>query len=334
MIVANKAIEFGSRMLSEIQTAKKVCLTTHIHPDGDGLCACLAVKRIFRHLGVDADFVVDDLNLDRYAFLQVYDNVKAFDKDMQYDLVFVIDLHDYQRMGERLQLVKTADKVFVLDHHEIEDDMMDCAANWVDSDAVCSGWMLYEMFKAEISKMAAEDKVYVGNCLYTTLLNDTNNFTNANTDANAYDLAKAVCEYGVKSYQIHRKYMDTRTPPEMRFIGQMLSTLETYEQGTILFMDSTLAMLKENNLDNDATSNMSRWVQDLKGIETIAYFREEAPEVYKLSLRSKIKNVHSIAVKYGGGGHIRASGCSFKGSLNEAKKVMLSEILNAEKLPS
>lgn len=332
MYHSQQAKQFKENLLQEIAKVKSFCLTTHVNPDGDGLCACLALKRILKNMGYEADIVVDDLQLDRYDYMQVYDNVIVNSTDLKYDLVMVIDLHDYQRLEGRLHLAKNAQVVCVLDHHEIENDMMECSFSWVQSSAVCTGWMVFDLFKEEINHLSTEDKVYVGTCLYTTLLNDTNNFTNANTDAHAFALAQAVCDYGVKTFQVYRNYMTSRSPSEMRLIGQVLSTIKYYEQNSILFMHSTLAMLAENNLDTDATSNMTRWVQDLKGVQTICYFREEETGQYRLSLRSKTVNVHSIAIKYNGGGHIQASGCNCSGTLREVEELMLAEIKNAESL--
>ncbi|MFO7659726.1 MAG: DHH family phosphoesterase [Candidatus Cloacimonadaceae bacterium] len=324
--------EFAENLLVSLREAKSICLTTHVHPDGDGLCACLALKRILHSMGYQADFVVDDLNLDRYDYLQVFDHVTVDNEQMNYDLVIVIDLHDYQRLGSRLHLVKSASKVIVLDHHEIQNDMMDCAFAWVDSKAVCTGWMLQEIFQNLIQALPAEDKSYVGMCLYTTLLNDTNNFTNANTDKNAYEMAAQICTYGVRTFLVHRLFMALRTPAEMILIGHVLSTIESFDGERILFMHSTLQMLQELGLTPESTSNLSRLVQNLKGVETTVYFREEEEGSYRLSLRSKTINVNAIAVKYDGGGHLQASGCYIKGSLQKVKDIIKAEILSAQKL--
>jgi len=324
--------EFASKLLTALREAKSICLTTHIHPDGDGLCACLALKRILLNMGYQADFVVDDLNLDRYDYLHIFEHVIVDNERLKYDLVLVIDLHDYQRLGSRLHLVRSADKVVVIDHHEIQNDMMDCAFAWVDSNAICTGWMLHGIFQNLIQALSAEDKAYVGMCLYTTLLNDTNNFTNSNTDKSAYEMAAQICDYGVKTFLVHRLFMASRTPAEMILIGHVLSTIEYLENGRILFMHSTLQMLKELGLTPEATSNLSRLVQNLKGVETSVYFREEEQGKYRLSLRSKTINVNEIAVRFGGGGHLQASGCYIKGSLREVKDIIKTEILSARKL--
>jgi phosphoesterase RecJ-like protein len=326
------AAGFTEKLLLAVNGAKSIGLTTHINPDGDGLCTCLALKRILQHLGYKADIIVDELNLDRYNYLNAIEEVITYNNDMSYELVIIIDLHDYRRLGDRVNLTEKANYVCVIDHHEIEDDLMGCSCSWVEPAAVCTGWMLHEMFKQIIKTLSSEDKLYVGNCLYTTLLNDTNNFTNANTDKHSYELSAAICNYGTKPYMIHRQFMISRTPIEMKLVGEILSTIELYEAGRILFMHSTLEMLSRNNLDDEATSNITRWVQDLKGVETIIYFREENKDNYRLSLRSKTVNVHSIAIQYEGGGHLQASGCHCLGSLADLKLMMLDKISAAEKI--
>ena len=327
-----KQDEFAQNLLSSLREAGTICLTTHINPDGDGLCACLALKRILEHLGYKADFIVDDLNLDRYDYLNIFEHVTIDNVQLDYDLVIVIDLHDYQRLGSRIHLTRTANKIIVIDHHEIQDDMMDCTFAWVDSNAVCTGWMLHEIFRNLIQALPAEDKSYVGMCLYTTLLNDTNNFTNANTDKNAYRFAADICDYGVKPFLVHRLFMASRTPAEMKLIGHVLDTIEMYEADRILFMHSTVQMLQDLNLSTEATSNLNRLVQHVKGVETTVYFREEEDGSFRLSLRSRTVDVHAIAVKYGGGGHLQASGCHLSGSLEEVKSLMLSELRSARQL--
>ncbi len=326
------AADFTTRLMESAKTAKSICLITHINPDGDGLCTCLALKRILKGLGYQSEIVVDELNLDRYDFLNIFDEVIADSPELTYEMAVVIDLHDNGRLGERNHLVTSAKTVLVLDHHEIENDLMNCTYSWIQTSAVCTGWMLHEMFKGTINTMSAEDKLYIGSCLYTTLLNDTNNFANANTDKHAYELSAALCGYGIKPYLIHRTFMVSRTPIEMKLIGEILSTIELHKDGKVLFMHSTLEMLVRNGLDDEATSNITRWVQDLKGVETITYFKEENSNDYRLSLRSKTINVHSIAIQYEGGGHLRASGCHCLGTLPELKVLILDKILSAEKL--
>ena len=52
----------------------------------------------------------------------------------------------------------------------------------------------------------------------------------------------------------------------------------------------------------------------------------ESPNRTRISLRSKGTDVNAIANHFGGGGHIRAAGCTIDGSIDEAKARLLEVI--------
>ena len=55
-----------------------------------------------------------------------------------------------------------------------------------------------------------------------------------------------------------------------------------------------------------------------KGVEVAIFIREDAYSEYKVSMRSNgIVDVSKIAVFFGGGGHVKAAGCSMKGTLHD-----------------
>ena len=54
--------------------------------------------------------------------------------------------------------------------------------------------------------------------------------------------------------------------------------------------------------------------------------KEHEKKVIKASLRAKeYCDVQQIAVKYNGGGHVRAAGCTMNMTMEEAKKILLAE---------
>lgn len=318
--------EFYRILMLEIGKAASIGMTTHAYPDGDGLCVCLALKRILARQGRVSDIIMDNLDLHRYDFLQALEHVRTDSPELRYDLLLVIDVHDRVRLNRRYHLLESARTVIVLDHHEVDDDLIECTHHWIDSSAVCTGWMLHALFGPEIENLGKEDRLYIGNCLYASLLNDTNNFINANTGLQAFDLALAVCRHGVSPADVYKVFMNERTPVEKRLEGQILATLEQVDNGRIVFMHSTLEMLRVNGLGPEATSNLTRLIQDLKGVETAVFFREEHPLRYRLSLRSKTIDVHHIAVRNGGGGHKEAAGCHLDGTLEAVKSMILQEL--------
>ncbi|OQC05937.1 MAG: Bifunctional oligoribonuclease and PAP phosphatase NrnA [Candidatus Cloacimonetes bacterium ADurb.Bin089] len=333
-----KMEDIRNKLLKLISSADRIVITTHINPDGDGYCAALALQRIISYLGKNSLLVTDNDDLSRYNYLQDgKSNEKRFDmlkaEDLNFGLAIVLDCNSYNRLGDRRALIDKAQLTVVLDHHEKENNLIPAELSYIEPSFACVGEMLYALFEPEILEMPNSDCLFIGNCLYTTILNDTNNFVNANTDAAVFIFASKLVSLGIKPNEQYRNFFLQHSAEEMRYIGETLATLELHYQRRILTMYSTVAMSKENNIDPESIMNATRWVQGIKGIEVIIYLREEKEGVYKISLRSENVDVNKIAVLYGGGGHKQAAGCYLYGKLEEAKEKLLKDVIKAIAYP-
>jgi phosphoesterase RecJ-like protein len=78
----------------------------------------------------------------------------------------------------------------------------------------------------------------------------------------------------------------------------------------------------------DDTDGLVNMVRKLKTVEVAVMLREEENGDIKISLRSKnYVDVSKIAIKYGGGGHIRASGATIKNkTFKEIKEMLINDI--------
>ena len=112
----------------------------------------------------------------------------------------------------------------------------------------------------------------------------------------------------------------------MRFVGEILASIDTWENGKILFITSTIDMLKRNKLGQDENSKITRFVKGTKGVLCTIFLQEVNKDRYRISLRSNHINVNKIAVKFGGGGHIKASGCEMRDNEANLKKIFVEEI--------
>ncbi len=309
--------------------AGSICIMSHINPDGDGFCASLALQRLFRTMGHESVIVADQGSLTRYEHLMQDARIEFYKDDLSFDLAIVLDCNSYDRLGERRQVLSSAAKVILIDHHMPENNLIQADFSYIETSFVSVGAIIHQCFKDEISMLTEQDRLFIAENLYTTILNDTNNYANANTNAEVFRIASEITQLGIHPHLLYKQYFLNQTASEMRYTGQVLSTIELHLNKRILFMDSTLEMLRENELDNEDIMNITRWVQGVRGLEAIVYFREEAPNLYKLSLRSVRLNVNQIAVKYGGGGHRSASGCHYNGELAKIKAELLEEFAKA-----
>jgi len=91
-------------------------------------------------------------------------------------------------------------------------------------------------------------------------------------------------------------------------------------------------MFRRHNVESNSTEGIINYARDIENVEIAALFKEKAENDIRVSLRSKeYADVNVIAQKFGGGGHVRAAGCTIADTIENAKHLVLSEIKKALK---
>ncbi len=299
---------------------------SHVNPDGDGFCANLALHRILRGYQIKSQIILDEAYPDQFSELAKGADIVLFEDSLDCELLIIMDCNSEGRLGPRKAMLAKAQRVILLDHHEQENSLIPNDYYYINTMHVSTGVILFNAFREDIDKLPLNDRKYVADCIYTTILNDTNNFRNLNTNAEAYEVSAILQSWGMIPQQMYSSFFDRYYPAEMKFVGYTLSTLETFLNGRILYMYSTLEMAQSCGMRDTESSNITRWVQGLKGVDAIVYLREEIPGRFRSSLRSLVLNVNSIAVDYNGGGHKNASGFTIEGKLEEIKAELIARV--------
>ncbi|MDY6915171.1 MAG: bifunctional oligoribonuclease/PAP phosphatase NrnA [Candidatus Cloacimonadota bacterium] len=314
----NKCKSYLTDFISSFPNA---AILTHIQPDGDGLGAALALQEIFPNLQI----VLEEAISDKYNFLDASSRIKIFQREMSYDLLIILDCHEEERLGKCAHLLTKAKKIIAIDHH-VQGNLIEDVPTFIDTDLASAGAIIYYIFKEKINHLQNNSKKYISEALYTTILNDTDNFINANTQPPTFRMCAELMEWGLIPGDIAREFLYNNTAAEMKLLGQTLATIETFCDGKFLFFYTSLNMLKKLNLTTAATGGISRWVKGVKDVIASIRLEEIDHKIYKVHLRSNILDVNKIAVAHGGGGHKRASGCEMKGNLEEVRNTLLAEL--------
>ncbi len=319
--------ELHDKLLEQLLPGRSVGIMSHIEPDGDGFAASLALQQIFRTWGLASEIVVDpDTHLERFSFLMEGSVVRTHTAGLRYDLLIVLDCNSYSRINAREEVVHNSGHIILIDHHVPENGIIKTDYSFVDTFAVSAGAIVYRALQQEIEALPPETRTAVANCIYVTIINDSNNFINANTRAEVFRIAAELAELGISPSQLYKEYFLNHEALEMRYTGEVLSTIELHNGDRILYMYSTLEMQRRNNLTADSIMNITRWVQGVRDIDIVAYLREEAPGAFKLSLRSSKVDVNAVAASYGGGGHKSASGANLHGNIDTLKTELLGKL--------
>ena len=294
-----------------LEGTKSVAILGHVRPDGDCLGSTLGLYNylLASYPDIQAAVYLEEAS-SKFAYLKGYDEIHHETDDREYELCICLDSSDEERLGDFKVYLKSAKKSLCIDHHITNTRY--CEINLVAADASSASEVLFEQLNPDsIDKNAAE-------CLYTGLIHDTGVFKYSCTSARTMEIAGFLMEKGVDFGSIIDNSFYKKTYVQNQIMGRALLESITFLDGKAIF-----SALRQSDLDFYGVTG-----KDLDGIidqlrlteggEGAISLYETGPQQYKVSLRSqKIVDVSQVAAYFGGGGHVRAAGCTMSGSIHD-----------------
>ncbi|MCX7951798.1 MAG: bifunctional oligoribonuclease/PAP phosphatase NrnA [Clostridiales bacterium] len=308
-----------------ISNINSFAIVSHTSPDGDSMGSILSFYNILKELKKDVDVFVDGQAPRKFNFLNGFYEIKKIeDAKSRYDCLIVLDCGDEERLGNCSDLLEKANYIINIDHHITNTKFGDI--NIVDEFASSVGEILYGIykhFKFNISKNTAE-------CLYTSIASDTGGFKFSNTTPKTLKTIADLIDLGIDFTTIYNKIFDVKTLNGIKLTSLVTSTIQLHLSGKVATMYLTKEMLNQSGATEDEAGELVNIARDIENVEIGILIKEVEEGTYKLSLRSKdYFDVKDIALKYGGGGHVKAAGCTIK---NTSIENIIREVLEDIKL--
>lgn len=310
-----------SILLAMAQRADTIAILGHIRPDGDCIGSCLAVLNYLREQYPDKKVQVylekPDLKFD---YLSYFDTIsQELDNQLSYDLCICLDCSDAARMGDFVCYLEGAGESLCLDHHITNRGY--AQENIIKPDASSTCEVLYDYLdSSKISRAVAE-------CLYTGIIHDTNVFKNSNTTARTMEIAGRMMEKGVNFGTIIDNSFYRKTYVQNQLLGRALLESFCLFEGACIF-----SVIRKQDLGfyGAVSFDLEGIVDQLRiteGVECAVFLQELQTCVYKVSMRSNHQvDVSKVAAFFGGGGHIRAAGCTITGNMHDVVNNLSSQI--------
>jgi bifunctional oligoribonuclease and PAP phosphatase NrnA len=305
---------------------QRFVITSHARPDGDAIGSQLAMSYALRQIGKDVQIVDADPVPSQFQVFPGVDDIQVSPTvEGGFDAAIVMECGDLSRTG-----VEGFDKYFVIniDHHPGNTSYG--AINWFEPGAAACGEMVFDVIEALGAALTPEIATHI----YIAILTDTGGFHFSHITARTFEICRRCTEAGAHPEAIARAVYDSSTMGRLRLMGAVLHSLEFEARGRIAVAALTLALLQETGAtpeDSDGLINIPLSVQD---IQAVAFFKEIAPDSFRVSLRSKGGvDVNRVATVFGGGGHKNAAGCTLNGPYPEVRAKLgaeLREALNAD----
>lgn len=305
----------------QILKADSIAITGHIHPDGDCIGSCLALKQYIldNYSEKTVDVYLEPIGSE-FQFLSNANEVRNESSDDKiYDLFFILDCGSEDRYEPFAKMVNHAKVRIGIDHHISNDGFGDFYKIDPDASATCE--VLCQIFEEDkISKECAQ-------CLYTGIVHDTGVFKHSNTTRKTMEYAGMLLEKGVSGTKIIDETFYQKTFIQNKLLGKALLNSQLEENGKIIFSYVSEDNFKETGATSSDSDGIIDQLRITKGVEVAVFLYPLEEGQYKVSMRSNEKvNVSQIATSYGGGGHIRAAGCSMKGTLEDIRNKIIEDI--------
>lgn len=309
-------------VVAAIRARDRFVITSHARPDGDAIGSQMAMALALRALGkqvrvVDADPAPPPMReLPGMELIEVAPRV-----DDPGDAVITMECGDITRPG-----VEGLARGYVIniDHHPGNAGFG--ALNWIDLSAAACGEMVFDLIVALGAPLTPEIATHI----YLTILTDTGQFHFSHITSRTFDICRRCVEAGADPTAISRAIYDNNSLGRVRLFGAVLNEMRLDASGRVatLVMDRAMAARCEGSYDD--TEGLINFPLTVRTIQAVVFFKENGPDDWRISMRSKgTVNINTVAKEYGGGGHVNASGCGAAGRLDDLRTIFEAKVLAA-----
>lgn len=318
--------EKDAEIFRDLLSRDRICIYMHRSPDGDTLGSALALEKVLKNAGKRVCIACSDIVPRRLHFIT--DGVSAFEPAFEPLVKVSIDVASEKLLGERYENeASTFD--FCIDHHYTNTHY--AKKTVVCPEASSTGEVLFMLLEQTGTPIDGKTAEY----LYTAIAFDTGCFKFSNVRPQTHIAAAKLLSFGIDSADINRKLFDVAPMKQLLLEKTVIDNIRVYLDGKVSLCCITQDMLKGLGLEDSETDGMTNVVRRLEGSVVSVTMRQLSDGTIRVSLRSECDfNVADVAAAFGGGGHVRAAGCSVSGEPAEAIDriiSVISEKWNAQK---
>ncbi len=294
-----------------ILEANSILLVTHINPDGDTISSALTLYPHLKRLGKKVYLYCKDKDLPiKYNFLYGFDKFRD-SLPNKFDLVIVLDAGDITRTA--LKDINTP--IINIDHHKSNTNFG--TFNIVDPSKPSTTLVLYDFFVKNGVKIA-KDMAYA---IYTGLVSDSDFFSYRGVDSEVFKIASYLVSRGVEPSLVAQNLKQRDSLAKLRLTEYFYKSIELKSKGRVAIGEVTKSDFLNSGATISDSDHLVNIIISLATVNLAIFLRQIDEKRYKFSLRSKGSfDVSLLAKKFGGGGHINASG--FVGTKDDIEKII------------
>lgn len=280
-----------------------VIIHRHTNPDGDAMGSQIGLKNLLLDNFPEKKVYAVGDGAGRFSFMDgsVMDEIS--DETYRGALAVILDSAEHSLVSDDRYTL--AEKTLRIDHHIFCEKFADVEIVETAFES-CAGLVthLAREWGLTINTSAAK-------ALFTGIVTDSGRFRYDSTTPRTFSDAAFLLEKGFNPTEIYDKlYVDDFSMIKMR-AGFVLDIRFTKNNVAYIYSDRK----KVDSLgvsDFTVSRGMVNVMAEIRGVDVWVNFTESTDGTVLAELRSRNLDINKIAVKYGGGGHLKASGASLK----------------------
>ncbi len=290
------------RVIEKFQAYETIIIHRHTNPDGDALGSQIGLKHILLENFPGKRVLMAGDEAGRYAFMPDSEMDVIADAEYEGALAVVLDCSARKLISD--DRFPQAKETVRIDHHIFCEKICDTEVSDTTFESCCG------MIAALAMEAGLRLNLTAATALYTGMITDSGRFRYDSTSSRTHSLAAFLLTQPIDTSAIYRALYATDYPM-MKLRAQFVLKINFTEKN-VAYIYTTREELAE--LDSDlfgVSRGMVSTMSDIRGVDIWVNFTETDRGVL-CELRSSRFNINPVAVKYGGGGHAKASGATLR----------------------
>ena len=307
-----------------ISKCSSFIISTHKYCDGDGLGAGTALHYCLKSIGKKSQMITLDTPHKKYDFLNADGIITEFDESTfmksKPEVLIIVDANDHNLVEPLYSFAKKNNvQVCFIDHHPIiehnKEDVM-----FINSEASSTAEIIHALLK----KLNCSMNEKIATALLTSILFDTNQFRNIKNSASPFAISAEIVPHIKNVDLIYDSLFKNLTIDNLNFF-ETVKKVEYFDNKSTAFLYLTEKYIKEYKADINQAYNLMDTILDIVTIKNTALVVQNDDGTFKISLRSRQKNLIPLAQQFGGGGHKHSAGAYLKsGDIKDIKEKIIS----------
>jgi len=305
--------EFYSKMYRTLVESElnDFVIITHARPDGDTVGSGFALAYILRLTGKNARAVCFDPIPEKYGYIT---DIEV--PDFTAKNAVTVDVASPALIGGEVELPI----VCAIDHHV--KNTVDAPEKFVKGNKGACGEIIFEF----AVYCGIQFDTYLAKCLYTAIATDTGCFKYEAVTEYTYLAAAYLSRYIPRdeAAKINLTHFDTKTLKQIRIENYAMENMHMYFCDTVGICVITDEIKEKFGATDEELECMSSLARQIETVESSFSIKQKEGGICKISLRTKeYVDAALFCSHFGGGGHVRAAGCTIEGTPEEAENKII-----------